>query len=746
MAKQRILFEREKACDNWVVATSRTKRSIYANALISAADACRGFSAKVGPVGAVAESFGDLKKRLIAISRNLKPKARLSTSALLLLVIVGAICVPGIVLTARPADADEPATLETVRELVARNEALINPIKMNYTVESSRTAEPPRPVGGSRRTSGRRYSHRNVVWAQSGLRQYLQINSFYSPDELARSSVMVFDDKVKTWGKLPDLMEGYSSPTDKHDWTDVLTAKLRMRPFEGRVQLSDVLVPEHAMLHPKMETVAGRDTYVVDASRPDGLAYFVRVWIDTEAGIPLRTQIFYKHPTAPDAEVILEVNEIRLHQLPNGGWIPIAGTRALHFRRSNPPHTASELISVDVSSITTGRQDIQESLFRIEFPDGASIYDSISGLTSIKGQPLKTYEQVVNSGRNFIAGTVVDQDGTPVPGFVVGPLAVSYQQSDGQSTSRIIQYPERPCAITDAKGRFAIELEQEGSYELLFFPTDHVDRILRDVPLGEHDLKVTLSKGGTVTGRVVRMLNGRNMPVANVKVEAKDASRSPAYNPRRDRMRTTTDSEGRFQIKYLATRKRKRRSGDQQEPQYVPIPWQIRCGATSQTVQFEDGIDTRDVELVIKPNPSAAASLVGRPMPGLEGLGIDVLRNDFKNRKVLLCFFDMDQRPSRNHVAELAKRVKQLEQKGVTIAAVQVSEVRPSKLDEWVKTNNIDLPVGMIEGDVEQVLFRWGVRAQPWLVLADETGVVRAEGFTLEQLDEKLDQKVQPGR
>lgn len=111
-AKRRILFEREKACDNWVVVASKAKRSAYANALISAADACRGFSVKVGPVGAVAESFGDLKKRLLAISRNLKPRARLSVSALILLVIVGAICVPGIVLTARTSDESKGTDLQ----------------------------------------------------------------------------------------------------------------------------------------------------------------------------------------------------------------------------------------------------------------------------------------------------------------------------------------------------------------------------------------------------------------------------------------------------------------------------------------------------------------------------------------------------------------------------------------------------------------------------------------------------------
>ena len=112
--KRRILFERERACDSWVVTSSKARSSVYANALISAADICRGFRTNVGPVGAVAESFGDLKKRLTAISRNLKPKARLSISALVLLVILGAVCTPGILLTAR---AEKQAEVESKRKV-----------------------------------------------------------------------------------------------------------------------------------------------------------------------------------------------------------------------------------------------------------------------------------------------------------------------------------------------------------------------------------------------------------------------------------------------------------------------------------------------------------------------------------------------------------------------------------------------------------------------------------------------------
>ena len=115
--KRQILFERERACDDWVIATSKAKRSIYANALISAADVCRTFSAKVGPVGVVAESFGDLRKRLIAIGSNLRPKAQLSITALIFLVVTGVICVPGIALTARQTTQAKDGTAEAMKDV-----------------------------------------------------------------------------------------------------------------------------------------------------------------------------------------------------------------------------------------------------------------------------------------------------------------------------------------------------------------------------------------------------------------------------------------------------------------------------------------------------------------------------------------------------------------------------------------------------------------------------------------------------
>jgi len=566
--------------------------------------------------------------------------------------------------------------------------------------------------------------------------QYVQLDYFYSPDELARSSVKVFGDKVKTRGKLPGLMEGYVSPIDKEDWYNILIAKLAVRPFEGKYALSRILVPEYAMLHSDMETVGGRQAYVVDAKRPDELPYFARIWIDKEGGVPLLAKYFDQHPTIQQAEVISEVNDIMLHCLPNGGWIPREGVRSVHFRGDSIRYY--EHVSVDRNSITVDPEDIPESLFTLQFANGARIYDVISGLTSVVGRPLKTYEQVVEAGGNFIAGTVVDPSGVPVPEVVVGVCAVKTRRTDGKFSYRLIGGHDRPCAITDTKGRLAIELEQEASYDLQFFPKDFVDKRLRDVPLGERNLRITLNKGGTVTGRVVRIVNGQKVPVANTEVEAQEGDRMTFASLRFGRLKATTGSQGRFQIRYLSTRMPKRRLGYRQEQQYVPRLWRIRCGPSSKTILFEDGISTQEVELVLKPDMRAAPSLAGRTLPDFKDIGIDVRPEDIKDQKVLLCFWDMEQRPSRRCIIQLAKQVQQLKQKGVTVVAVKTSKIDKNTLSQWVKKYNIPFAVGMVQGDEEKTRFAWGVRSLPWLILTNRRHIVTAEGFSLAELSEKI--------
>ncbi|MBI5093834.1 MAG: M48 family metalloprotease [Candidatus Hydrogenedentes bacterium] len=97
--RRQILFERERACDDLVLATSNAKPSAYANALCSAAQLARNTRPLTSPPILVAESFGDLKGRLTALTASVRPKATLSKASLIFLVALGALSVPGVALT-----------------------------------------------------------------------------------------------------------------------------------------------------------------------------------------------------------------------------------------------------------------------------------------------------------------------------------------------------------------------------------------------------------------------------------------------------------------------------------------------------------------------------------------------------------------------------------------------------------------------------------------------------------------------
>ncbi|MHC4328374.1 MAG: peroxiredoxin family protein, partial [Planctomycetota bacterium] len=131
-------------------------------------------------------------------------------------------------------------------------------------------------------------------------------------------------------------------------------------------------------------------------------------------------------------------------------------------------------------------------------------------------------------------------------------------------------------------------------------------------------------------------------------------------------------------------------------------------------------------------------SLLGKTLPDLKGVSVVFSPDQHKGKMILVCFWDMNQRPSRNCIAQLAGRAEQLRQEGITIVAIQASEVVENVLDKWVRANDIPFPVGTIRSDDEKTRSAWGVRSLPWLILTDKDHVVRAEGFGLSELDEKL--------
>jgi len=121
-----------------------------------------------------------------------------------------------------------------------------------------------------------------------------------------------------------------------------------------------------------------------------------------------------------------------------------------------------------------------------------------------------------------------------------------------------------------------------------------------------------------------------------------------------------------------------------------------------------------------------------------EGIDIELNAEQARGKMLLLCFWDIQQRPSRNLLIELAGHKEELQNKGVVVLLVHTSDIGSEKLKEWIDKNKIPYICGRITSDTRRVLYRWGVRGQPWLVLTDENAAVRAGGFELEQLNEKL--------
>ena len=106
--------------------------------------------------------------------------------------------------------------------------------------------------------------------------------------------------------------------------------------------------------------------------------------------------------------------------------------------------------------------------------------------------------------------------------------------------------------------------------------------------------------------------------------------------------------------------------------------------------------------------------------------------------KMLVCFWDMQQRPSRHCLKSLAQKAENLADKGVAVLCVHASEIDEEALKEWMKNYNVPFAAKTINHDAEKTRFAWGVKSLPWLILTDQKHIVEANGFSLAELGEKI--------
>ena len=135
--------------------------------------------------------------------------------------------------------------------------------------------------------------------------------------------------------------------------------------------------------------------------------------------------------------------------------------------------------------------------------------------------------------------------------------------------------------------------------------------------------------------------------------------------------------------------------------------------------------------------PPEPESLKGKPLPSLEAVALQNL-DAIEGNMILLCFFDLEQRPSRHFVKTLAGRTKPLAKLGVVVLGVESSGMaRPEALN-WMKENGLSFPIGRIEKEREKILASFGVESLPWLLLTDRGHVVRFENIEFDEIEEKV--------
>ena len=344
--------------------------------------------------------------------------------------------------------------------------------------------------------------------------------------------------------------------------------------------------------------------------------------------------------------------------------------------------------------------------------------------------------------RNLAAAVQIDEDAkelnvTLKPGVIFTGNVLD-PEGKGIANARINTMLQGPRWGSTIGSREPTMTDEEGKFEIRAIPAEHKYNFYtsaegygenRGEEIDTDDAVDNRLDVGTITLAVANLsvsgvvVDDEDKPVAGVRLSC-DGDDQPSRS-------TQTDTDGKFILENVCSGKMRISANKSGTPRLNGY------------IETEGG--STDVKVVISERPSSTRyvpkrppSIVGRPLPELKDLKADLPPTGTEGKMILVCFWDMEQRPSRYCIRQLAKQANQLKQKGVTVVVVHASKVDEDTLNEWVKKNNIPLPIGMVQGDEEKTRFTWGVRSLPWLILTDHKHIIRANGFSLAELNEKI--------
>jgi hypothetical protein len=318
----------------------------------------------------------------------------------------------------------------------------------------------------------------------------------------------------------------------------------------------------------------------------------------------------------------------------------------------------------------------------------------------------------------------VDADGKGIQGAEIRVMLRASNWGSSLGRSRDVR--------TDAEGRFQVHtIPSENRYNLTAMADGYGQceiNVEEGQTMGEQaDVgRFTLAVADLSVSGVVVDSDGEPVPNADVRCYGRSDTGQP------DR-RTRADAEGKFTLDGVCAGRININANARPAGMGAYISGRIETEGGAEGVQIvlaQRSTGTRYV-------PKQPKSLRGKTLPDLGTLGVE-LPAEADGKMLLLCFWDMNQRPSRYCVTQLARRASSLGQKGVAVVVVQAAEAEAGAQEQWAKKYKVPFPLGQITGDIEETRFAWGIASLPHLVLTDKDRKVIAEGFGIREVDEKI--------
>ena len=340
--------------------------------------------------------------------------------------------------------------------------------------------------------------------------------------------------------------------------------------------------------------------------------------------------------------------------------------------------------------------------------------------------------------RNLAAAVELEEDATNVsvrlePALTLaGRIADPKGHSVTNAQARVLLHTERMSSPLGA----AVRADSDGKFEVAALPPGREYTInVSAKGYGQEQRNVPASD--TATNRLELEpleLTPADQRVAGVVLDDNDkpVARASIYSlgPRQPNGGTQTDAQGRFSLNKVCA-------------------GPIQLTANSQgggygNVSAEGGdtnivihVRNRRLAAVVNREAPQTVRLKGKPLPDLAPLGLTPEQAP-AGQPLLAVLVDAEQRPSRRALRLLGEKAAAIKAKGVAVIVVQTGTMTEDDFKAWKQEAALAFPVGSMKGDTEKARAAWGANALPWLILTDKEHRVTAEGFSLEELDAKL--------